>query len=110
MDKKKVDLENFTLMTVLGKGSYAKVILVRKRDTNEIFAMKVLKKKNIAKRRQEEHTLTERSILIEARHPFVIRLYFSFQNERKLFFVMEYCPGGELFNLLQKRRRFTEDE
>lgn len=65
--------------------------------------MKILKKKNIEKRNQEEHVQTERNVLVEVKHPFIIKMHFSFQNERKLFFVLEYCPGGELFNLLQKR-------
>lgn len=65
--------------------------------------MKILKKKNIEKRKQEEHVQTERNVLVEIKHPFIIKMHYSFQNERKLFFVLEYCPGGELFNLLSKR-------
>jgi len=48
--------------------------------------------------------------LVDIAHPFVIRLHYAFQNARKLFFGLEYCPGGELFNLLQKRKKFTEDQ
>lgn len=44
--------------------------------------------------------MTERNVLVQADHPFIVKLYYSFQNERKLFFALEYCPGGELFNLL----------
>lgn len=105
-----VSIESFYLHTVIGKGSYAKVVLVKKKDTGDIFAMKILKKKHIERRKQEEHVLTERNVLVGINHPFIINLYYSFQNERKLFFVLEYCPGGELFNLLQKRKQFTEEQ
>lgn len=105
-----VNLDNFLLKTVIGRGSYAKVVLVKKKDTGEIFAMKILKKKNIEKRKQEEHVITERNVLVWLQHPFIIRMFYSFQNEKKLFFVLEYCAGGELFNLLQKRKQFTEDQ
>jgi serum/glucocorticoid-regulated kinase 2 len=108
--KDSVNLDNFLLKTVIGKGSYAKVVLVKKKDTGEIFAMKILKKKNIEKRKQEEHVITERNVLAWLTHPFIIRMFYSFQNEKKLFFVLEYCPGGELFNLLQKRKQFSEDQ
>jgi serum/glucocorticoid-regulated kinase 2 len=54
--------------------------------------------------------MTERNVLVQADHPFIVKLYYSFQNERKLFFALEYCPGGELFNLLQRRKHLTEDQ
>ena len=108
--KQEVNIDSFYLHTVIGKGSYAKVVLVKKKDTGDIFAMKILKKKHIERRKQEEHVLTERNVLVGINHPFIINLYYSFQNERKLFFVLEYCPGGELFNLLQKRKQFTEEQ
>jgi len=108
-EKEKVNLSSFLLLSVIGKGSYAKVVLVRKKETNEIYALKILKKGNIEVRNQKTHVKTERNILIEVNHPFVIKMAYAFQNERKLFFALEYCPGGELFNLLQKKRTFSED-
>jgi serum/glucocorticoid-regulated kinase 2 len=109
MDKN-ITLNDFVLLSVIGKGSYAKVILVKKKDTGEIMAMKVLKKEMIERRRQEEHVKTEREVLVDANHPFIAKLHCAFQNEKKLFFGLEYCPGGELFNLLSKRKYFTEDQ
>ena len=107
---KKMSLDDFLLLSVIGKGSYAKVVLIKKKDDGNIYALKILKKKYIEKRKQEEHVLTERNVLVGAKHPFIIKLFYSFMNEKKLFFVLEYCPGGELFNLLQKRRQFTEEQ
>jgi serum/glucocorticoid-regulated kinase 2 len=72
--------------------------------------MKILKKKYIEKRKQESHVMTERNILVGMDHPFIVKLHHSFQNEKKLFFALEYCPGGELFGLLSKKQRLSEEQ
>ncbi|EGR30978.1 protein kinase domain protein [Ichthyophthirius multifiliis] len=107
-ENKKISIKDFNLIKVIGKGSYAKVVLVKKKSDGKIYAIKMLKKSYIEHKKQVEHTKIERNILVSATHPFIIKLHYSFQNERKLFFVLEYCPGGELFNLLCKYRRFDE--
>jgi serum/glucocorticoid-regulated kinase 2 len=109
MDKT-ITLEDFYMLCVIGKGSYAKVVLVKKKDTGEIMALKILKKEMVERRKQEEHVKTEREVLAHVAHPFIAKLHYAFQNEKKLYFALEYCPGGELFNLLQKRKYFTEDQ
>lgn len=96
------------MLKVLGKGGYAKVILVKHVETQKLYAMKILKKKHVEQRKQIEHTITERNILVSLKHPFIVRLHHSFQNERKLFFVLEYCHGGELFNVLQNKNKLSE--
>lgn len=70
--------------------------------------MKVLKKSHIMKQKQVEHTMTERKILEKINHPFIVKMKYSFQNEKKLFLVLDYCPGGELFFYLSKIGRFKE--
>ena len=83
------------MLSVIGKGSYAKVVLVKKKDENsKVYAMKILKKKYIEKKKQENHVMIERNILTKMDCPFIVKLAYSFQNEKKLFFVLEYCPGG----------------
>mmetsp|Transcript_6588 Transcript_6588/g.11585 ORF Transcript_6588/g.11585 Transcript_6588/m.11585 type:complete len:343 (-) Transcript_6588:39-1067(-) len=104
----KVSMNDFTLLKVIGKGSYGKVLLVRKKDTGEILAMKILRKDFIAKRNQIQHTRTERSVLERVKHPFIVQLKYAFQNATKLYFVLEYCPGGELFFHLSRTGRFDE--
>eukprot|EP00357_Protocruzia_adherens_P027917 CAMPEP_0115011738 /NCGR_PEP_ID=MMETSP0216-20121206/24250_1 /TAXON_ID=223996 /ORGANISM="Protocruzia adherens, Strain Boccale" /LENGTH=349 /DNA_ID=CAMNT_0002380521 /DNA_START=159 /DNA_END=1208 /DNA_ORIENTATION=- len=104
----KVTMEDFTLLKVIGKGSYGKVFQVKKGDTNAIYAMKALKKSTLRKRNQIEHTKTERNIMEYIKHPFIVDLKYAFQTERKLFLVLEYCPGGELFYHLSEAERFTE--
>jgi serum/glucocorticoid-regulated kinase 2 len=75
-------LDNFNMLSVIGKGSYAKVVLVKKKgeENERVYAMKILKKKYIEKRKQENHVMTERNILVEMEHPFIVKLYHSFQN------------------------------
>lgn len=102
-------INDFALLKVIGVGSYGKVMLVRKNDTGELLAMKVLRKEHLAKRNQIEHTKTERRVLEVVNNPFIVKLRYAFQNPKKLYFLLEYCPGGELFFHLQKAGRFEED-
>mmetsp|Transcript_5547 Transcript_5547/g.17493 ORF Transcript_5547/g.17493 Transcript_5547/m.17493 type:complete len:614 (-) Transcript_5547:923-2764(-) len=103
---------DFDLLRVVGKGAFGKVMLVRKRkhqDEGGIFAMKVLKKSVIAAKGQTEHTRSERSILCEIRHPFIVRLRYAFQSDEKLYLVTDYYNGGSLFYHLRKSHGFNED-
>jgi len=106
-DMPKVGLEDFDLLKVLGKGGFGKVMLVRKKNTTDIYAMKVLKKEAVIRRNQVTHTKTETTILKQIRHPFLTRMYFAFQNEGKLYMVLNYLPGGELFYRLKRETRFS---
>lgn len=105
----KLTIDDFSIVKVVGKGSYGKVLLVKKYDDSKIYAMKVLKKKYIIKKNQVSHTKTERSILEMVNHPFIITLRYAFQSEMKLYLVMDYCPGGEIFFHIQKVNRFNEE-
>jgi serine/threonine protein kinase len=104
----KVCLEDFTLIRVIGKGSFGKVTLVRKKTNSMIFAMKILSKSHLIKRKQVEHTKTERRVLSVVSHPFIVGLHYAFQTESKLYFVLDYCPGGELFFHLSRMGKFDE--
>jgi len=106
-DMPKVTLEDFDLLKVLGKGGFGKVMLVRKKGTTDIYAMKVLKKEAVIRRNQVAHTKTETHILKQIRHPFLTRMFFAFQNEGKLYMVLNYLPGGELFYRLKREGRFS---
>jgi serine/threonine protein kinase len=103
----KVTLDDFDLLKVLGKGGFGKVMLVRKKGTTDIFAMKVLKKEAVIRRNQVQHTKTETHILKQIRHPFLTRMHYAFQSEGKLYMVLNYLPGGELFNRLKREGRFS---
>jgi serine/threonine protein kinase len=103
-----VSLEDFSLIRVIGKGSFGKVTLVRKKDNSKVFAMKILSKSYIVKRKQVEHTRTERKVLAVVSHPFIVSLHYAFQTKDKLYFVLDYCPGGELFFHLTRLGKFDE--
>jgi serine/threonine protein kinase len=105
----KMNIDNFELLKVLGKGSFGKVMLVRLKDGDEtLYAMKTLRKAALIKRNQLLHTATERNILQNIQHPFLVNLIFAFQTEDKLYMVLDYMGGGELFFWLKKHRRFSE--
>ncbi len=103
-----MSMDDFELVSVLGKGSFGKVLLVSKRDTGKYYAMKVLKKHHVVKRKQVEHTKTERSVLGSINHPFIVKLHCAFQTGEKLHFVLDFCQGGELFFHLGRAGRFKE--
>ncbi|EFA78543.1 protein kinase 3 [Heterostelium album PN500] len=107
--KKKLAIDDFELLKVLGVGSFGRVFLVRKKDNQRLYAMKVLNKKEMMKKKQIAHTNTEKMVLSTMDHPFIVRLHFAFQNDEYLFMCMDYIPGGELFHHLQKAGRFPEE-
>ncbi|KAA0146670.1 hypothetical protein FNF27_01493 [Cafeteria roenbergensis] len=104
-----ITVEDFELLRVLGKGSFGKVFLVRLGVTGAIYAMKVLKKSEVVRRRQVEHTKAERRIMGGVDHSCIVSLRFAFQSADKLYMVTDYCRGGELFFHLKKMRTFPED-
>jgi serine/threonine protein kinase len=75
----------------------------------QIYAMKVLNKKTIIERNELAHTQAEKNILQKLIHPFLVNLVYAFQTEDKLYFIMDYINGGELFFHLQKEEKFSDD-
>ncbi|XP_074662868.1 ribosomal protein S6 kinase alpha-3-like isoform X2 [Tubulanus polymorphus] len=107
-----VDPSNFELLKVLGQGSFGKVFLVRKitgNDAGTLYAMKVLKKATL-KVRDRQRTKMERDILAEVDHPFIVKLHYAFQTEGKLYLILEFLRGGDLFTRLSKEVMFTEED
>ncbi|XP_017775402.1 PREDICTED: ribosomal protein S6 kinase beta-2 isoform X2 [Nicrophorus vespilloides] len=104
---------DFELRKVLGKGGYGKVFQVCKtsgKDSNKIFAMKVLRKASIVRNQKDTaHTKAERNILEEVKHPFIVDLIYAFQTGGKLYLILEYLSGGELFMHLEREGIFLED-
>ncbi|XP_054711372.1 ribosomal protein S6 kinase beta-2-like [Uloborus diversus] len=104
---------DFELLKVLGKGGYGKVYQVRKKtgeDSGKVFAMKVLKKASIVKNKKDTaHTKAERNILEAIKHPFIVDLHYAFQTGGKLYLILEFLSGGELFMHLEKEVMLLED-
>jgi len=105
----KINKDDFELLTVIGKGSFGKVMQVRKKDDGKIYAMKVLRKEAIIARKQVTHTKAEKSILQKIQHPFIVQLHYAFQTKDKLYMILDYINGGELFFHLKKEGRFQEN-
>lgn len=106
ISKGAVTVRDFRTIKVIGKGSYGKVLLVEKKDTKKMYALKILKKGEILRRDQLAHTLDERRILESVNHGFIVKMDYAFQTNSKLYFCLEYCPGGELFFYLSQIGRF----
>ena len=116
---KKVKLEDFKILKVIGRGSFGKVCLVEYLPTHETYAMKSLKKDILIEQEQIENTLLEKKILQTIDYPLLCCLVFCFQTEERIYFVqteeriyfvMPFLSGGELFQHLRKFRTFSEEK
>ncbi|KAJ2675079.1 Serine/threonine-protein kinase Sgk2 [Coemansia spiralis] len=107
----KVSLDDFHLLSIIGKGSYGQVMLARYKDTGKVMAIKVISKSKLRGRPNEiRRVMSERKVLERTvKHPFLVGLQCAFQTKEKLFFCLDYVNGGELFFHLQRERRFGEN-
>ncbi|CDW90682.1 rps6 protein kinase [Stylonychia lemnae] len=102
MKQYKMTLNDFEVVKVLGRGGYGKVFLVNRKSDKKVFAMKVIKKDRVKNPKQITRTKTERYILEKLEHPFLMHLKYAYTTKDKLFMIINYCPGGELFYHLQR--------
>lgn len=100
--KGKYSLTDFTLKRTLGTGSFGRVHLVQSNHNQRFYAVKVLKKQQVVKMKQVEHTNDERKMLTKVKHAFLVTLWGTFQDSKNLYMVMDFVEGGELFSLLRK--------
>ncbi|EGR27059.1 protein kinase domain protein [Ichthyophthirius multifiliis] len=105
-----ISLDSFNLLTIIGQGNYAKVSLVCKKDDGQVYALKALKKKYLQVNNQINQVLTERNILQTVNNKYIVKMKYAFQDKKKLFFVLEFCPGGDLFTLLQTKEYLNEKQ
>ncbi|KAL3229175.1 Serine/threonine-protein kinase YPK2/YKR2 [Nakaseomyces bracarensis] len=103
---KPLSIDDFDLLKVIGKGSFGKVMQVRKKDTKKVYALKAIRKSYIVSKSEVTHTLAERTVLARIDCPFIVPLKFSFQSPEKLYLVLACINGGELFYHLQREGRF----
>ena len=106
----KIGPSNFICLALLGQGSFGEVYLVKKKDSEDFYAMKVLDKCRIAKQNIFKYVLTERNVLSVMHNPFIVKLNYAFQTSEKLFLLLDYCPGGDLSKQLQIQTRFSEEK
>eukprot|EP00002_Diphylleia_rotans_P035017 TRINITY_DN7590_c0_g1_i4.p1 TRINITY_DN7590_c0_g1~~TRINITY_DN7590_c0_g1_i4.p1 ORF type:complete len:436 (+),score=83.28 TRINITY_DN7590_c0_g1_i4:214-1521(+) len=110
LGREKVTKDSFTLRTVLGKGQFGKVLLVTRNDDLQEYAMKIYRKDIVLAQDKVKCVMAEKAILCEIKSPFLVELKYLFQTSSKLYFVMEYMAGGELFYYLKLYGRFTESQ
>lgn len=105
----KADPSQFELLKVLGEGSFGKVFLVRKivgNDAGILYAMKVLRKASL-RVRDRHRSKMERNILVDVEHPFIVKLHYAFQTAGKLYLILDFLRGGDLFSRLSKEVRIV---
>ena len=107
---KDVSLEDFDIKTVLGKGTFGKVYLVEKKNDGKVYAMKSIRKDIMIENDQIESAKMEKKILMSNKHPFLVKMSYVFQTDQKVYFVMDFIRGGELFTHLSNEKRFSEDK
>lgn len=107
--RKRLRVDDFEKIKVIGRGAFGEVRVVRKKDTSEIMAMKVMKKSEMVKKNQVAHIRAERDVLALADNPWVVKLHFSFQDDANLYLVMEFLQGGDLMTVLMDKDILSEE-
>ena len=108
--RKQISVFDFEPISIIGKGAFGEVRVVRYKETGEILAMKKMSKNEMICKNQVMHVRAERNALSLADNPWVVKLKYSFQDEKNLYLVMEFLPGGDLMTILMKRDILPEDE
>jgi len=107
--EKKLCYEDFEPLKLLGTGSFGRVLLVRLNSKNKLYAMKILNKSFLKQRHQEEHTKTERNLMVAINCPFVMNIKYAFQDETKLYLVTDFMQGGDMFFHLHENKKFKRE-
>ncbi|GIL52826.1 hypothetical protein Vafri_8590 [Volvox africanus] len=104
-----MSIEEFEIIKPISRGAFGRVYLARKLATRDLFAIKVMKKRDLIRKNMVESVTNERNILAMAQNPFVVRFYYSFTSRDNLYIVMEYINGGDCFSLLRKFGALDEE-
>ena len=108
--RQKIGITDFEPISIIGKGAFGEVRVVRHKKTNEVLALKKMNKSEMILKNQMQHIKAERDILANSINPWIVGLKYSFQDDFFLYLVMEYLPGGDLMNLLIKKNVLSEEE
>lgn len=109
LQRHKMGVDDFELLTIIGRGAFGEVKLCRAKSTGQVYAMKKLKKSEMLSRGQVEHVRAERNLLAEVDSHCIVKLYYSFQDSEYLYLIMEYLPGGDMMTLLMRKDTLPED-
>ncbi|KAH7681926.1 Non-specific serine/threonine protein kinase protein [Dioscorea alata] len=108
LKRHKICVDDFELLTIIGRGAFGEVRLCREKSSGNIYAMKKLKKSEMLSRGQVDHVIAERNLLAEVASHCIVKLYYSFQDTEHLYLIMEYLPGGDMMTLLIREDTLTE--
>jgi len=108
--RQRLSADDFEQLTIIGRGAFGEVRIVKEKSTNRLMAMKKLKKDDMVRRGQIDHVKAERNILAEVKDSHVVTLFYSFQDNDFLYLLMEYLPGGDIMTMLMKKDILTEEE
>lgn len=100
--------DDFRVIRMIGRGAYGDVCLVQKKDNAKIYAMKTLKKSKMVET-DFPHVKSERDVMADCNSPWIVNLFYSFQDATKLYLIMEFLPGGDMMTMLIKYEVFSED-
>ncbi|XP_022361870.1 serine/threonine-protein kinase 32B isoform X2 [Enhydra lutris kenyoni] len=107
-ENEEVNFDHFQILRAIGKGSFGKVCIVQKRDTKKMYAMKYMNKQKCIERDEVRNVFRELQIMQGLEHPFLVNLWYSFQDEEDMFMVVDLLLGGDLRYHLQQNVHFTE--
>ncbi len=102
--------EDFELISIIGHGTFGKVYLVRQRVKKTLHAMKCIRKDIVIEHESVESLEVEKLILLQVNHPFIIGMDYVFQKAFRIYFIMDFIQGGELFKHLSDQKRFAESK
>jgi serine/threonine protein kinase len=104
-----VSITDFSTLSKLGEGGFGTVLLVKKNTTGTLYALKILKKARMTKPGTSQRVISERQSMLEMQHPFICQLYGAFQDDKHIFFLLEFVAGGDLFALLERSETLSEE-
>lgn len=102
--------DDFEPLKKIGQGAFGEVRLVQKKDTGHVYAMKILRKSDMLAKDQVAHIRAERDILEKADNPWVVKMFYSFQDAVNLYLIMEFLPGGDLMTLLMRHDYLSNEQ
>jgi serine/threonine kinase 38 len=108
--RKKISTRDFDPLSIIGRGAFGEVRICRHIESGEVVAVKRMKKAEMINKNQVNHIKAEREVLVKAKNPWIVDLKYSFQDDKYLYLVMDFLPGGDLMTLLMRKDILTEDE
>ncbi|KAL1021835.1 hypothetical protein UPYG_G00018650 [Umbra pygmaea] len=109
LNNRTYSLDDLDTIATVGTGTFGRVFLVRDKKSRAFYALKAMKIPDVIRLKQEQHVHNEKEVLTEVNHPFLIRLFWTHHDDRLLYMLMDYVPGGELFSYLRSRGRFSNN-